>query len=204
MSKFSLRVVLFLFSISTYFPSFYTYGYQLNRIDRSVPNSTRKNSIGRVSNTMHASQEKSDISLLTPSSNVFSEKRLTGALLVLSYMSIIISVMALPSVMQFVDGDPLLKGKFVLRSTADIVSTATMFTMGGKFIFGTLTDTIGGTAMLTICMTIMGASLAGCATSSSLYYFSIHWILISFFYSSSWGAVGSIIRVRIRPFIFFF
>ena len=129
--------------------------------------------------------------------NPIVQKRFTTALLVVSYMSIIVSIMSFPSVMKLIDNDMLLRQykNNIFPSTAEIVSLVTLFIMGGKFFFGPVTDAIGGRAMLFICMVAMGSLLATCACAGSLNHFALSWTIISFFYSSAWGAVGSVIRV---------
>eukprot|EP01036_Dinobryon_divergens_P026275 gene26275-34900_t len=128
--------------------------------------------------------------------HVISQKKFKTALLVVSYMSIIVSIMSFPSVMKLIDNDKQLRQNEhnLFPSTAEIVSTATMCIMGGKFLFGPVTDTIGGEAMLFICMIAMGSLLATCAFTGSLNNFAVSWTIISFFYASAWGAVGSVIR----------
>eukprot|EP01035_Chromulina_nebulosa_P000409 gene409-587_t len=125
--------------------------------------------------------------------HVISQKKFKTALLVVSYMSIIVSIMSFPSVMKLIDNDKQLRQNEhnLFPSTAEIVSTATMCIMGGKFLFGPVTDTIGGEAMLFICMIAMGSLLATCAFTGSLNNFAVSWTIISFFYASAWGAVGS-------------
>lgn len=129
--------------------------------------------------------------------HVISQKKFKTVLLVVSYMSIIVSIMSFPSVMKLIDNDKQLRQNEhnLFPSTAEIVSTATMCIMGGKFLFGPVTDTIGGEAMLFICMIAMGSLLATCALTGSLNNFAVSWTIISFFYASAWGAVGSVIRV---------
>ena len=130
--------------------------------------------------------------------NVSSQKRFKTALLVVSYMSIIVSIMSFPSVMKLIDNEKQLRQNEynLFPSTAEIVTMATMFIMGGKFLFGPVTDSIGGEAMLLICMVVMGSLLATCAYTGSLNHFAVSWTIISFFYASAWGAVGSVIRVH--------
>ena len=129
--------------------------------------------------------------------NPIVRKRLTTVLLVVPYMSIIVSYMSFPTVMKLIDNDVLLRQykKNIFPSTAEIVSMVTLFIMGGKFVFGPVTDAIGGEAMLLICMVAMGLLLATCSYAGTLNRFALSWTIISFFYASAWGAVGSVIRV---------
>ena len=128
-----------------------------------------------------------------------SKSKFATILLSVTYMSIIVSIMTLPSTLNIIDNDNTIdRVKSTFSSVSGIIGVATMVTMMGKFIFGPITDRIGGNSMLIISMSLISLCLAFGAWSTSFNWFSTSWILISFFYSSTWGAVGSIIRVSLR------
>lgn len=130
--------------------------------------------------------------------NLFSRKGIVMFLIISSYTSIIVSIMTLPSVLKVIDSDESLSNdKNMFSSVTDIISVATLFTMGGKFVFGPITDSIGGDATLLSSMFATSILLAIAAAARTVPAFAIVWTAISFIYASGWGAVSSIIRVRI-------
>ena len=122
-----------------------------------------------------------------------------SSLLTISYMSIIMSIMTLSATMKSIDRDVSLKlitnSRIPLISTPTILLISTLFVMLGKFILGPPTDHFGGKVVMTVSMLSTSILLLGCSLSKNINVFAIFWILINIFYSSTWGAVGSVVRV---------
>jgi MFS family permease len=98
-------------------------------------------------------------------------------------MSIIASIMVLSACLSSIE-----------LSVSSVMLLSTFANMAAKFLLGPPTDTLGGKFTLQISMfsmTILLILLSFCQ-SSKLFIFQ--WILLSFLYSSTWGAIQKIIR----------
>jgi MFS family permease len=126
-----------------------------------------------------------------------TRKRYITSLLGLSYLGVIVAVMALPCALSLIDKglfSPGPSGTTVALPLSHVIFTASLATMGGKFLLGPPTDTLGGHAvlMLSLAINAVGLSLLSCTTSQIS--FAIGWTLVSFLYGATWGAVGAVVR----------
>ena len=100
--------------------------------------------------------------------------------------------MALPCCLSTISLDPSISLPSSLLS--NIVSTSTLIIVSGKFLLGPPTDIFGGHTALILSMFIMSFLSYLATFMNSGYYFGISWMILSFAYSSTWGAVGKVIR----------
>ena len=119
-------------------------------------------------------------------------------LLSLSYMSIIVTVMALPCTLMLVSIDPVFVQKGGAALFSSIVALATLATMGGKFLLAVPTDYFGGDLTLRMTMAVMALMLYTCSITSSVKLFYVSWVMLSFVYATAWGAVGVEVRSQFQ------
>ena len=124
------------------------------------------------------------------SSSGGSNSRVLSFLLQYSYMAVIVAVMALPSGLSSVEATLGSHAKGV--SLPSILTTATFAIVIGKFTIPV--DEIGGKRTLKAGMFTISALLWGQSMAPSLGAFGAMWIVLCYIYSSSWGAVGKIVR----------
>jgi len=108
-------------------------------------------------------------------------------------MSIIISVMSLPSALGTISF-PNTNDNDITSSFSFIMAIATLFIMIGKFLLGPPTDMIGGEKTLLLSCATIAILVYSCSIVTNAKLFGLLWILLNFSFSSSWGAVGSCIR----------
>lgn len=123
-------------------------------------------------------------------------KPLMSALLSMSYMSIIVSIMSLPVCLSAVHADVAFHGITAATYLSKMLAVATLATMIGKFLLGPPTDFFGGERTLKLTMLLICALLYACSVSSNVQLFGLLWIAVSFVYASAWGAIGKIVRER--------
>ena len=125
-----------------------------------------------------------------------TNKPLLSALLSMSYMSIIVSIMTLPVCLSAMNADVTFYGNTAATYLSQMFAVATMATMFGKFLLGPPTDFFGGERTLKVTMLMTSVFLFYCSISSNVQLFGLLWIALSFVYASAWGAIGKIIRER--------
>lgn len=127
-----------------------------------------------------------------------NRKKYIITLIGLSYLGIIVSAMTLPCSLSLVD-----KSIFGVNSISSPVATLTMSqvffmatygTVAGKFLLGPPTDSLGGHAVLMLSLAINAVLLFYISTTTSQISFAIAWLILSFIYGATWGAVGAVVR----------
>ena len=146
---------------------------------------------------MNASSNHSPQIIKSQSNEKISKfkSNLTTNCLSLTYTSIVIDVMTLPTCLS------ILKNEFVETSVSafnfkSMLAIATFATMLGKFILGPPTDKYGGELTIKVTMLSMAGLLLLSSFTNSLAQFGPLWIALSFVYASAWGACGKIVRDR--------
>lgn len=165
------------------------YGTALSSKGRSL-RINRKTSL----ETLHSPQ----VSVLPAGGDARRTKFITG-LMGLAYLGTIVSVMTLPCTLSLVDRSlfaaaPVHSGLSMSR----LLFLATMGTVAGKLLLGPPTDKFGGHFMLQLCLAINALALGHLSTTASTLSFSAVWIIVSFLYGSTWGAVSAVVRREFR------
>lgn len=133
--------------------------------------------------TIHSGKERNKQNIIT-------------AMLAVSYMSVIISVMTLPPCLAYLDKDKTFAHKHLFPT---ILFIATLSTMLGKFLLGPPTDTYGGNKALKGIMASNILLLILCSLSNNSLSFGALWIVLQFFYAAAWGACSKLVRSSFPP-----
>ena len=131
-----------------------------------------------------------------PPAEARRSKFITG-LMGLAYLGTIVSVMTLPCTLSLVDKAlfAAVPGVQSGLSMSRLLFLATMGTVAGKLLLGAPTDKFGGHFMLQLCLGINALALGHLSTTTaSTLSFSVVWIIVSFLYGSTWGAVSAVVR----------
>ena len=131
-----------------------------------------------------------------PVSEARRKKYITG-LLGASYLGTIVSVMTLPCTLSLVDRSLFAvtaAGGVPVVSMSKLLFLATMGTVAGKFLLGPPTDVLGGHTVMKLCLFVNAALLFLISTVTTPAAFIAPWIVVSFLYGATWGAVGAVVR----------
>lgn len=171
--------------------------YSLKSLNRN-PKTSLRTIRKPYSHFTSLSCQSSDIIIKNSTKNKQKTNLLTS-LLGISYLSIICSMMTLPSVLSIINMDPIFQiySQQTLTPLIPMSSTltiSTLFVMLGKFTLGPITDHLGGSMAMLISMILISIYLFVAATTQSSIWFLIAWNLVSLGYSASWGAIANVIR----------
>lgn len=126
-------------------------------------------------------------------------QQLISVVLGLSYLGTMVSVMTLPCALSHVDSS-LFRGngnsgaKAIGLDLSRVIFLATLGTAGGKFLLGPPTDKLGGHAVMKLALAINAVLLYFISITTQQLHFAVMWIIVSFVYGATWGAVGAVVR----------